>query len=69
MCIRDSSNDIFVGDQAFTIGVSVGVALYPKDGASADELMHHADLAMYQAKAGEQSGLRFFDAAPERRSA
>jgi len=63
------SNDIFVGDQAFPIGVSVGVALYPKDGASADELMHHADLAMYQAKAGEQSGLRFFDAAPERRSA
>ena len=45
------SNDIFVGDQPFKVGVSIGVALYPKDGASADELMHHADLAMYQAKA------------------
>jgi len=63
------SSDIHVGDQAFKIGVSVGVALYPKDGATSDELMHHADLAMYQAKAADQSGLRFFEATPARRSA
>jgi diguanylate cyclase (GGDEF)-like protein len=62
-------SDIYVGDQAFKIGVSVGVALYPKDGATSDELMHHADLAMYQAKAADRSGLRFFEATPERRSA
>jgi hypothetical protein len=29
--------------------------------------MHHADLAMYQAKAADRSGLRFFEATPERR--
>ena len=32
------------------IGASVGVALFPADGANADELTKNADLALYQAK-------------------
>jgi diguanylate cyclase (GGDEF)-like protein len=30
--------------------VSIGVAAYPKDGHDANELIHQADLAVYQAK-------------------
>jgi diguanylate cyclase (GGDEF)-like protein/PAS domain S-box-containing protein len=32
------------------VGISAGLALYPDDGLHADELMRHADLALYTAK-------------------
>jgi diguanylate cyclase (GGDEF)-like protein len=54
---------IQAGSRLHPVGVAVGVALYPQDGSSAEELMHHADLAMYMAKAEKRSSLRFFDAA------
>jgi diguanylate cyclase (GGDEF)-like protein/PAS domain S-box-containing protein len=37
------------------VGVSIGVALYPEHGASAQELLQHADVAMYAAKRGPTS--------------
>ena len=36
--------------QALTVRASVGIAMYPEHGDNADQLMRHADLAMYQAK-------------------
>jgi diguanylate cyclase (GGDEF)-like protein/PAS domain S-box-containing protein len=42
------------------IGVSIGVALIPGDGQSADELLRLADLAMYDAKAQGRNCHRFF---------
>ena len=53
---------IRVGDHAHLIGVAVGVAFYPDDGATAEEIMHRADLAMYAAKAEQTSKLLFFEA-------
>jgi diguanylate cyclase (GGDEF)-like protein len=52
--------DIAVGARTFSISVAVGVALHPENGATAEEIMHHADLAMYGAKASERSALQFF---------
>jgi GGDEF domain-containing protein len=40
--------------------MSVGVALIPDDGATAEEVLHHADLAMYRAKE-LRSSLVFFE--------
>jgi diguanylate cyclase (GGDEF)-like protein len=37
-------------DHTTQIGCSIGIALFPEDGAAADELLHNADLALYQAK-------------------
>jgi EAL domain-containing protein (putative c-di-GMP-specific phosphodiesterase class I) len=37
------------------VGVSIGVALHPEHGASAQELLQHADVAMYAAKRGPTS--------------
>lgn len=42
----------YLGDHAVGVTASIGVALYPEHGRTVDELMLHADLAMYQAKNG-----------------
>jgi diguanylate cyclase (GGDEF)-like protein len=39
-----------VDGASLTVSSSVGIALYPEDGRSADELLKNADLAMYAAK-------------------
>lgn len=49
-------------DNQIYIGATIGIAFYPKDGNSEDELYKYADLAMYQAKAAGRNCFRFFTA-------
>ena len=42
------------------IGASVGVAVFPYDGANSEELIRNADLALYAAKGGGRGRFRFF---------
>ncbi|NBX21442.1 MAG: diguanylate cyclase [Betaproteobacteria bacterium] len=39
---------------------SIGIALYPQHGTTFDELLRHADLAMYHAKEAGRNTFRFF---------
>jgi diguanylate cyclase (GGDEF)-like protein/PAS domain S-box-containing protein len=46
----------------FNITCSMGVALYPDDGTSAETLLKHADAAMYRAKEKGRNNFQFFTA-------
>jgi diguanylate cyclase (GGDEF)-like protein/PAS domain S-box-containing protein len=42
------------------ISASIGIAIYPHDGESIDELLRHADIAMYQVKGLGKNGHSFY---------
>jgi len=50
------------------VSASMGVTLYPMDGADPDTLIRHADQAMYQAKQGGRNRYVLFDAEHDRLS-
>ncbi|MHC8347758.1 putative bifunctional diguanylate cyclase/phosphodiesterase [Pseudomonas sp. RT6P73] len=56
------SRPIVVGDNIFQISASVGVAAWPGDGKTVDELLQNADLAMYSSKGEGRNTLRFYNA-------
>ena len=56
-----------VGSSQFVVNASIGVAVYPVDGATGDELIKNADTAMYRAKKHKR-GCEFF-ASVEKESA
>jgi len=45
----------------YEIHVSMGIALFPKDGNTINELIKHADKAMYRVKAEQRNNYRFYD--------
>lgn len=49
---------VVLGDgQHLVAGISIGFAMYPEQGLTADDLLQHADSAMYQAKRQRKEGL------------
>lgn len=42
------------------IGASIGIAIYPGDGTNSEDLIKHADLAMYEAKTQNKGGYHYF---------
>ena len=48
-------------DMALRVRASIGIVVYPEHGNDADELLRHADLAMYEAKSSG-GGERLYDA-------
>ncbi len=56
------SEPIFVGEEERHVEASIGISQFPHDGTTTDELIHHADEAMYRAKRQSGSGYAFFAA-------
>jgi diguanylate cyclase (GGDEF)-like protein/PAS domain S-box-containing protein len=52
---------VAVGDTVIQVSISIGVTLYPQDGVDADQLMRHADQAMYVAKQAGKNRYHLFD--------
>ncbi len=47
--------------QQLEISASIGVSLFPRDGRYVDELLEHADLALYEAKEAGRNQAHFFN--------
>ena len=58
-----ASGPMIVGDDTLKISASIGVTLYPQDNADADQLVRHADQAMYVAKESGKNRYHLFDTA------
>jgi diguanylate cyclase (GGDEF)-like protein len=56
--------DVGYGDTFIT--ASIGIALYPTDGTSAQELLQHSDMAMYRAKERGRGQHAYFEEAMNR---
>ncbi len=50
------------GGRQITIGASVGVAAFPADAGSAEELLRHSDLALYEVKSAGRNGYQIYSA-------
>jgi diguanylate cyclase (GGDEF)-like protein len=58
----------FLAEQEAVISASIGVTLYPLDHSGSDELLRHADQAMYVAKQGGCNRYHLFDPERDRRT-
>jgi diguanylate cyclase (GGDEF)-like protein len=59
--IETLSAPFIIGDHVIDIGASIGVAVAPGDGMSADDLLKNSDLALYRAKSDGRGVYRFFE--------
>lgn len=57
-CLRQP---ITLNNQVIHVSASLGIALYPEHGDTADDLLKHADVAMYHQKANGKDGVVMFD--------
>ena len=57
----EAMHEPFILDnQKFNVSVSIGVSVFPNDAVDAEELMRHADVAMYRAKQEGRNRFCFF---------
>jgi predicted signal transduction protein with EAL and GGDEF domain len=59
--LQAAAEPVLVRQHSLTVSASIGVTFYPQDGGEADQLMRHADQAMYVAKQGGKNRYHFFD--------
>lgn len=50
-----------IDNTSFHITCSIGIAIYPKDGRTVEEILKYADLAMYKAKSRGKNSYAFYD--------
>ncbi len=59
--LQAASESINVGDVALNVSASIGLTIYPQDNVDAEQLIRHADQAMYVAKQSGKNRYHFFD--------
>ncbi len=61
------SDPFEIRGQQISIGLSIGVAIHPRDGSDAMALLANADAALYRAKTEGRNTVRYFDPEMDRR--
>ena len=61
--LKAAAEPVHIGDIVIQVSASIGVTIYPMDGVGADQLMRHADQAMYVAKQSGKNRYHVFDTA------
>jgi diguanylate cyclase (GGDEF)-like protein len=59
--VRKIARPYQIGKERLTIGISLGIAAAPGDGDCAEDLIKHADTALYRAKLAGGDTWRFYD--------
>lgn len=59
--LEATSAPVTIDDMMLQVSASLGVTVYPQDNADAEQLMRHADQAMYQAKQTGKNCYHLFD--------
>ncbi|GGY61015.1 hypothetical protein GCM10011613_00440 [Cellvibrio zantedeschiae] len=60
-----AAEPVQLDDLSLEVSASIGVTLYPQDGSDADQLLRHADQAMYLAKQAGKNCYHLFDIAKD----
>jgi len=55
------ANDLDIEGHALRVSITIGVGIYPQDGADAATLVANADAALFRAKAEARGSVRFFE--------
>ena len=59
--INDVLRDPFtIDDNELYVSASIGISIYPRDGTNMDNLIKHADIAMYHVKDKGKNGYQFY---------
>jgi diguanylate cyclase (GGDEF)-like protein len=58
--LAELDKPFLIGDREFRATASVGIATYPRDGLTAEQLLRNADTAMYEVKSNGRNGGRMF---------
>ncbi len=61
--LQAAAEPVIVGENLLEVSASIGVTIYPQDGVNADQLLRHADQAMYLAKQAGKNCYHMFDVA------
>ena len=59
--LREVGQPMTIDSMSLSVGASVGIARYPDDACSEDELLRKADSALYRAKARSRGEVCFYD--------
>jgi len=63
--LQAAAEPVILGNTVLQVSASIGVTQYPQDASDADQLMRHADQAMYIAKLGGKNRCHHFDVAQD----